>query len=95
MGDVRWDDMNHAGGEEVFLAADDHFEFTFNDIGDLFMDVVVFGGDAVFFYVPEDKRAGRPVYHFSIKARKCLFDRDIIKVLHAQFFPKIRNLGCG
>ena len=84
--------MNHAGGEEIFLAADGHFEFSLNDIGDLFVDMAVFRGDAVFFYVPEDKRTGRAVYHFSIKARKCLFNRDIVEVLHAQFFPKIRKL---
>jgi len=93
MRDIRGNDVYGAGCEEVFFPTNHHFQLTLNDIGDLFVDVVVFGGDAAFFYVPEDKRACLTVYHFSIKARKCLFDRDIVKVLHAQFFPKIRKLG--
>jgi len=91
MGNMGWDNVYSAGGEQVFLSADGHFQLTFNNIGDLFVDMVVFGGDTALFYVPKNQRTGLAVYHFSKKARKCLFDRDIVKVLHGRFLPKVRK----
>src|SRR5260221_7221567 len=93
MGNVGGNNVHRAGREEVFFPTDHHFKLTLDNIGDLFVDVEVFGRNTAFFYIPEDERAGFAVHHFSKKARKCLFDRDILKVLHAQFFPKIRKWG--
>src|ERR1700722_18789137 len=33
------DDVDGAGGEQVFFSADHHFHFAFRDVGDLFVDM--------------------------------------------------------
>ena len=43
MRDVGGDGVDGASFHVVLFAADDHFHFAFDDIGDLFMNVVVFG----------------------------------------------------
>lgn len=82
--DMRRDHMYTSGGEEYFFAADDHFQFAFDDIGDLFVDMMMFGGDAAFFYIPEYEGAGVAVDHFTEKTGERIFGRDIIQVLHIE-----------
>jgi hypothetical protein len=82
MGDVGGDDVDGAGRHVELFAADRHFQRTLHDVGDLFMDVVMFRGYAAFFDIPEDEGAGIAVDHFPEKAGKCLFYRDIAEILH-------------
>lgn len=78
--------MNGAGFHLVFLAADDHIQFSFYNIGDLFVDMVVFGKGTTFFDIPNRQGAAVAVEHFSEKARNWLFYRDIAQVLHVGNF---------
>ena len=78
------DDVDGAGGEQVFYSADHHLHFAFRYIGDLFVDMGVFMQYAAFFYVPEYQGAAFAVDHFSEKARTEFFDRDVPEVLHAE-----------
>jgi hypothetical protein len=43
MGYIGWDDVAAAGGKQHFFTSDDHFQLTFEDIGDLLMNMVMFG----------------------------------------------------
>jgi hypothetical protein len=81
--DEGWDDVDGAGGEQVFYTADHHLHFAFRYIGDLFVDMGVFGQDAAFFYVPKYQGAAFAVDHFPEKAWSELFDWDVPEVLHA------------
>ena len=78
------DDVDGAGGEQVFFSADHHFHFAFRYIGDLFVDMGVFLQDAALFYVPKYQGAAFAVDHFSEKARTEFFDRDVPEMLHAE-----------
>ena len=93
MGYIGRDDVDGAGRKQVFLAADRHFQLAFDDIGYLFVDVVVFGRDAAFFYIPENERAGVAVDHLPIKSWEGILYGDIVEVLHGYFYPKVaRNV---
>ena len=94
MRDVGRNDVDGAGGEEVFLSADAHFQLAFYDVGDLFVNVMVQGGDAAFFYLPKDEGGGVAMNHSAIETRKRILYWDIIEVLHGQIFPKVRQ-KCG
>lgn len=93
MRDIGWDDVNGAGGEEVFLSADGHFQLTFHDIGDLFVNVMVFGRDTALLYIPKHEGGRVSVYHSAVEARERVLYGDIVEVLHAYFSPKVtRNV---
>jgi hypothetical protein len=81
--DEGWDDVDGAAGEQVFCSADHHLHFAFRYVGDLFVDMGVFGQDAAFFYVPKYQGAAFAVDHFPEKAWSELFDWDVPEVLHA------------
>ena len=91
MGNQGGDHVDGARGKEVFLAADDHFQLAFDDIGNLFVDVFMFGAHAAFFDLPEDEGAGVAVDHFSCEAGKCIFNGYIVKVLHVCGFCRKDN----
>jgi len=82
MRDIGGDDVDAAGSEEIFFAADGHFELSFHHVGDLFMDVVVFGQGCVFADLPKGECACIAVDHFNGKTGKELFYRDVAEVLH-------------
>lgn len=86
--------METAGCEQVFFSTDDHFQFALDDIGDLFMNMMMFRGDASLFYIPEHQGAGGAMNHFAKKARKCLFDRNIVKVLHIFYLSEDTEKPC-
>ena len=86
MRDIGRDHVNVAWGEAVFLAADGHFQLAVDEVGDLFVDVFVFGERAAFFGLPESQGTALAVDHFSEKAGDDLFGGDIVQVLHAGGF---------
>ncbi len=63
-------------------------QLSFDDIGYLFVDMFVFGGYAAFLDIPKHEGAGVAVDHLSEKARKGLFYRNILQVLHALIFAE-------
>ena len=85
------DHVDASGGEQHLFAPDRHFQFAFYDIGDLFIDMVMFRGDAPFFYVPEDKGTAVAVNHFTGETGEGIFDRDLIQVLHTFVLPKVQK----
>ncbi len=64
-----WDNVDRTSGEQVFFPADHHLQFAFDDMGDLFVDMRMFGQNAVFFYVPEHEGAAFAMDRFPEKAR--------------------------
>ena len=78
--------MDGACREAVFPAADGHFQHPVDDIGDLLMDVFVFGEDAAFFGLPKGQGTAVAVDHLSEKTGDDLFGGDIFQVLHARGF---------
>ena len=69
MRDKGRDNVDRTSGEQVFFPADHHLQFAFDDMGDLFVDMGVFGQNAVFFYVPEHEGAAFAMDRFPEKAR--------------------------
>jgi hypothetical protein len=88
MGDMGGDDVHTAGCEQEFLPADDHFQFSFNDISDLFMYVMMLRRDTALFYFPDDQGAGIAMDHFSGESGQGLPGWNIIKVLHGVLFHR-------
>ena len=92
MGDMGGYYVHAPCRKEHFFSADDHFQFAFYDVRDLFVHMMVLGRDPVFFYVPEYEGAGVAMDHFAIEAGEGVFYRDIFKVLHFVFvLPKIQK----
>jgi len=85
VGDIGRDGMSGAGGKEVSLSANDHFQLAVEDKGNLFVGVAVFGKAAAFFDFPDGKGAFVPVHHFPKKTRPDLFGWDVGKILHERF----------
>ena len=91
--DIGWNDVNGAGSHQVFFAADDHFQLTFHDIGDLFVNVMVFGRYPTLLYLPENEGGTVSVYHSTVETRERVLNGDIVEVLHAYFSSKVtRNV---
>ena len=86
MGDIGRDGVGGAGGEEVLLAADDHFQLPVQDVGNLFVRVAVFGQAAAFPDLPDGEGAFVAVHHFSKKARTDLFGWDVGEIFHERFW---------
>ena len=78
--------MDTTCGEEVFFAADGHFELSFQDIGDLFVDMFVFRQGCVLTDLPDGEGAAVAMDHFPAKTRNRLFHWDVPKVLHSVKF---------
>lgn len=78
MRDIGRYDVNVACAEAVFLTTDGHFQFTVDEVSDLFVDVFVFGEGATFFGLPEGQGTTGTVDHFSEKAGDDLFGGDIV-----------------
>jgi hypothetical protein len=57
VGDKGRDGMGGAGSKEVFLSADDHFQFAVEDKGNLFVGMAVFGQPATCLDLPNGKGA--------------------------------------
>jgi hypothetical protein len=57
VGDKGRDGVGGAGSKEVFLPADDHFQFAVKDKGNLFVGVAVFGQPATLLDLPNGKGA--------------------------------------
>jgi hypothetical protein len=94
VGRIRWNDVYCAGCEQDFFATDDHFELSFDNVGDLFVGVMVFGGDAAFFDIPKCEGALVAVDHFAKEAWQGVLCGYIIEVLHVQFYMKLGK-ECG
>jgi len=80
--------MDSAGFHEVFLAADNHFEFAFHYKSYLFVNVMMLGGGMAFFDIPDDEGALIAVDHLAEKARNRLFYGDIVEILHEVDFAE-------
>ena len=89
MWDVGWNGMRGARGQEVCLAADDHFQFAAKDKGDLFMRVTMLGQPAAFCDFPDGEGALFAVHHFPKKTRSYLPGRDIGEVFHVRFCVEV------
>ena len=92
VGDIGRNDVYRSLSEQAFFSADDHFQLAFGDIGDLFVDVLVFGQSAILFNIPEYERAIVAVDHFPEKTGTHFFFRDVLQVFHRLSEGTINNV---